>query len=184
MGVQVVEVAALASTTFAAIAATASWANVILMRKSLTASVLPDVHVIGMRIEPSGLVYDLAGSVTSLQFNVYNAGGGIAKGVGYMLWHGSEYVTGLVAPMIRPGQTYRIKTDMMPMGSEGLWGGIVVCLDLHNHRRTWKLPGAELTVTKGEDDDTTLSDLYRRVGATPDLAALTCKKSTVELITD
>jgi hypothetical protein len=182
MGVEVAQAAALATSTFAAIAAGASWANVLQTRKSLKTSVLPDLHVAGVRVEPSGPIYGLASGVTSLQFNIYNAGGGIAKGVGYVLWHGTEYVIGFVAPMLRPGETYRIKTDMTPTGSDGEWGGIVTCFDLHNHRRTWKLHSTKATVSKREDESTTLPDIYRQVRGAPDLAALTRRKAKAELV--
>jgi hypothetical protein len=143
--------------------------------------VLPDLHMTGARVEPSGPIYGVGAGVTSVQFHLYNAGGGIAKGAGYVLWHGSEYVIGLVAPMIRPGQTYRIQTDMTPCDSDAEWGGVVACLDLHNHRRIWKLPGTRPTVHRA-DQSTTLLDLYRQVGATPDLSSLTRKRSTVDVV--
>jgi hypothetical protein len=131
-----------------------------------------------------GPIYGAGRGVTSLQFHVYNAGGGIAKGVGYVLWHATDYVVGFVAPMIKPGQTYRIQTDMTPGGSDSEWGGVVACLDLHNHRRIWKLPGTRPTVTKGEDENITLPELYRQAGASPDFSTLTQKKSKVELIAE
>lgn len=99
----------------------------------------------------------------------------------YVLWHGSEYVIGFVAPMIRPGQTYRIRTDMTPTGGDAEWGGIVTCLDLHNDRRTWKLPGTKPNVTKGEDQNVTLPEIYREVGAAPELSTLIRKQAKVEL---
>ena len=143
---------------------------------------LPDLHVTGARIEPSGPIYGVGRGVTTLQFDLYNAGGGIAKGVGYVLRHESEYVIGFVAPMVRPGQTYRIETDMTPYGSDAGWGGIVACLDLHNRRRTWRLPESRPTVTKEEDENITLPDLYRRADVRPELSALSRKNSKVHLV--
>ena len=90
---------------------------------------------------------------------------------------------GFVAPMIKPGQTYRIEADVTAADGDA-WGGMVTCLDLHNHRRTWRLPGTQPTVTKGEDDNTTLPDLYRQADASPDLSALSRKKSKVELVSE
>jgi len=185
VGLQVLEVTALATTTFAAVAAGASWANVIQTRKSLKESVLPDLHVTGQRVEPAGPIYGLGGSVTTVQFNVYNAGGGIAKGAGYVLFHGfGEYVVGFVAPMIKPGQTYRLITDLTPVGPDASWGGIVACLDLHNHRRVWKLPMGTPTVTKAERENVTLIDMYKRAFPDSNIQDFQRKTARAELVAD
>jgi hypothetical protein len=114
MGLAVSETTALASTMLAATAATASWANVILTRRSLEDSVLPSLHVTGMHMRPGSI----------LAFDVHNAGGGIGKGPAFLFTYGEQYVIGMVAPMIRPGQTFRITTDMQPVGDDEAWGGM------------------------------------------------------------
>ena len=185
VGLEVTEVAALASTLFAAVAAGASWANVIQTRRSLKESVLPELHVTGQRVEPSGPIFGAPGQTTSVQFNIYNAGGGIAKGVAYVLYYGlGEYVVGFVAPMIRPGQTYRLITDLTPMGSDASWGGIVACLDLHNHRRTWKLPQGKPTVTKSDSENIGVLDLFKQHFPASTIDNFHRKKARAELLTD
>ena len=185
MGLEVTEATALASTVFAAVAAGASWANVIQTRRSLKESVLPELHVTGQRVEPSGPIFGVSGQTTSVQFNIYNAGGGIAKGVAYVLYHGlGEYVIGFVAPMIRSGQTYRLITELTPMGSDASWGGIVTCLDLHNHRRTWKLPQSKPAVTKSESENVALLDLFKQQFPASTIDDFQRKKARAELVTD
>jgi hypothetical protein len=157
---------------------------VIQTRRSLKESVLPELHVTGQRVEPSGPIFGVGGNVTTVQFNVYNAGGGIAKGVGYVLVHWSEYVVGFVAPMMRPGQTYRLITNMTPMGADAQWGGIVACLDLHNHRRVWKLPQGRPTVTTRESEDISLIDLYKRAFPASNIEDFQRKNARVELVPD
>ena len=183
MALHISEATALLSTGLAAVAATASWASVIQSRKSLKESVLPDLHVIAQRVEPSGPVYGMGQGVTSVQFDVYNAGGGIAKGALYLLVHGMEYVVGFTAPMVRPGETYRIRTDMTPMGADQEWHGVITCLDLHNNWRTWKLPhGRKPTLTKASNEDRSATEIYESAFPQATLRPLTRKRARVERI--
>ncbi len=176
MGLEIAEATALASSALAAMAATASWANVMLTRRSLNESVLPSLHVTGINLRtPTPL-----GTDETMTFDVHNAGGGIAKGPAFVLTYAGQYVIGMVAPMIGPGQTYRIKTDMESKGPSESWGGMVACLDLHNHRRVWRLHNPRPQVYKREDDTETVLDMYKRVFPDVDIEQFTRRRTTIE----
>jgi hypothetical protein len=44
-----------------------------------------------------------------------------------------------------------------------LGAGWVTCLDLHNHRRVWRLHNPKPHVYKNEDENTTVQDMYKQV---------------------
>lgn len=181
MGVGITEGTALATSALAAAAATASWANVMLTRRSLNESVLPSLHVTGIDLRtPAPL-----GAVTQMVFDVHNAGGGIAKGPAFVLTHAGQYVIGMVAPMVRPGQTYRITTDVEADKSEQ-WGGMVACLDFHNHRRVWRLHNTRPTVYKNVDDDDgePVLDMFKREFPDVDIEQLTRRRTTIKRLDD
>lgn len=184
MGLQPVEIAALASTGLAAVAATASWANVIQTNSARKSARLPELHVTAGRYDPVGPIYGLGSNITTVEFTLYNAGGGIAKGASYVLQFGSEYVIGFAAAILRAGEACQIKTDIDPAAlGDRSWSGVASCLDHKNHRRTWKLPGTTPTVDKGESNEVTLQDLFEQTYPDVKLSDLSRRKGTVKLLT-
>jgi hypothetical protein len=177
--VQITEATALATSALAAVAATASWANVLLTRRSLNESVLPSLHVTGINLRTASPL----GTNETMAFDVYNAGGGIAKGPAFVLTHAGQYVIGIAAPMIGPGQTYRITTDMESKPDDS-WGGMVGCLDFHNHRRLWRLHNPRPEVYRREDDSETVLAMYKRVFPDVDIEQFTRRRTTIRRTDD
>lgn len=134
--------AALGSAVMAAIAALAAWASVVQSRRLQLASVRPYLN--GQLIQ--------VGS-GPINFAVQNAGAGPARGPGFCIIVGEEYVRGYAGPnmggFFKPGDSRTVKTDFSggqatePIGVLCCWdtAGNFHVFDLATGKmRTWKRP--------------------------------------------
>lgn len=122
------------STAIAAAAAVASWLSVIQSRQVVKATTMPSLHA-------QALMKGTLGSSAPRQaaLTIYNAGGGVAKAVGFLLVSGSQYALGFVgAGFLRSGQMAHVGTQMVA-DENGL--AIVICRDLDEQVHAWNLDG-------------------------------------------
>ena len=97
------EAAPVASAGFAALAAGASWRSVRVSERSWRASIEPDLHM--------QVIADEANN--RMNVVVYNAGGGLAKGVALMLVGGGSRSVGYLREgLVRPGDELLVRSEL------------------------------------------------------------------------
>jgi hypothetical protein len=121
-----------ASGLFAACAAAASWAAVRLNYRQWRASRLPELRIQGWHKHKTG----------KIEFIILNAGAGVARGVGFCVVFGEEYVSGFAGPnfggFLNPGERVTVETDLTP-GSAGEYQGVVTCDDVVGCYHSWSI---------------------------------------------
>jgi hypothetical protein len=125
----------LAAATAAAVAATASWASVRQAARIWRSSLLPFLHG-----QPLSVPVTMVGS--ELHLSVHNGGGGLAKGVGFVLASGRKYATGHLGDgFLKPGAGGMVKTELEPpeVGTTAI--GLLNCRDLAENSWAWSLQG-------------------------------------------
>lgn len=144
------DVALLAGTGLAAVAASASWASVWQARQALNAGVLPELHVQGLSM---GHENPLRETSRTMSYVVTNAGGGFAKGVLITFCHGDEYVTGFIGSgFMKPGDTVTVHTPIVTAEVSGTVLGIVACRDVRERSYVWDLVSPKPHQTKRKKD--------------------------------
>jgi hypothetical protein len=119
-----------------AVAAIASCASVWQARQALNAGVRPNLQV-----DPQA--WGVAGDAERrAHFLIHNAGGGIARMVTCLLVTEARYISGPVGiGFVRPGETYRIRTNMPVAAFVPGEPGIVVALDVRGRGHIWDTSG-------------------------------------------
>ena len=161
----------------ATLAAGASWMSVRQARLALNAGVLPDLHadVLVVGLLPGADRIQLEGHTPHVQYTIHNAGGGIAKGAAFLFVHEGQYVAGPVGVgLVRPGETYLVRTSMPASGLQEDGAGIVVCRDAREtiHVRDIRAPRVERLRHNRRRPPPSLADLFRRKYPQVDLGAL------------
>lgn len=131
------EAAQVAAAAFAALAAAASWATVAHARKTWRAGARP--HLNGQVVK---IADDPVGPTVGLL--IHNSGGGLAKGVGFLIVAGDSYVQGYAGTgFLRPGEAADIRTQLPPdaveTGESAI--GMVACRDVNEDGWIWNMRG-------------------------------------------
>jgi hypothetical protein len=106
-----------------------------------------------------------------LAFQVYNSGGGIAKGTGFCFVSGDKVCAGHLGDgFLRSNETAYLGTDLPVSDSTQ---GIVFCLDRDQRAHAWNLAGELKTFTFGKDKPfVTASEAFGAHYPGEDLSAL------------
>src|SRR6266511_3818800 len=123
-----------ATTTFAAaVAAVASWIAVLQSRRVLKDSRLPLLHA------DASVIGRVAGQTgpTTMAMTIINGGGGLAKGVGFVLVAGGHYGAGRVG-FLFPGQTAYFGIQI-PGSTDAR--AVIYCRDQDEGSYGWTLAG-------------------------------------------
>ncbi len=127
-----VEWAPVASAALSAVAALAAWAAVRLNWKQWRASQTPELR--GQAVHRQ--------KTDELKFTILNGGAGAARGVGFCVAVGEEYVAGFADPnmggFLNPGERVTVTTQLTP-GEESTVRGVVTCDDVAGYYHSWSI---------------------------------------------
>jgi hypothetical protein len=131
--------APVASATAAALAAGASWISVRLSRKQWKAAQRPELRL---------QAWDRGGTI---EIVIVNAGGGFARGVGFCVVVGTEYVAGFAGPnlggFLDSGQ--RVVVNAQLTRSSNQVQGVVTCHDVDGFFHAWDAARDQHRVWRG-----------------------------------
>jgi hypothetical protein len=131
-GQEVRDWAPAASAGFAFLAATASWASVRLNHRQWRQSRMPNVHAQMWHKQKTNRI----------ELVILNAGPGVARGVGFCVVLGDEYVAGFAGPnmggFLNPGERVVVETDFTA-GNVTKYEGVVTCDDVLGRFHSWAI---------------------------------------------
>jgi hypothetical protein len=175
---------AVAAPAFAALAAGASWVSVAQSRRVITLGARPNLQVQRVSWGQSAATLEADEWAAQAIYVVHNAGGGLAKGTGFVFASGEEYVAGFLEfGFVRSGDTYNVRTAMRTAELQPPTIGVVMCHDVEDRSYVWDLRGGPPRRFRMREKPS-LADVFHETYPDMNLDSLRAVGSSVQRVTE